>query len=767
MRIHSSIGTNSLAPRARSTRGHALTRGLWPIGILLLPALLSPLCTPPASAAPGDAAIVRPGASRLPRVTAPPPNILFVIMDDVGIDQMRVFGYGGTTPPSTPSIEALADSGVRFHNTWSMPACTTTRAVVFDGRFPFRTNVLGALGPNDLANSMVSPYETTTPKLLARRGYDSALFGKFHLGLQGHNPAGYGMVHDLGWNYFAGWLDETGDPSSIDTTAGGVGDPGTYSCGFVQSAKVAGGADFGACRMADGSCSDLVKQGSVPPGRVCLQSGGILVPNASCADAPPAGLDFSILSGHYVSPLVYNFPDGSVEQVPPTDPRARTFRATLAVDEAIRWINERPAGRPWMATVSFSSDHTPLMQPPLEPVLQGNAASSDLDCGNPIVQRGLSNLMIESLDAELGRLLVATGLARRGPDGELLYQPERSDVMVVVVGDNGSLGTTVKTPFDGLRAKGTAYQTGVWVPLVVAGPLVASPGRSITDMVNVADLYSLFGEIAGIDDVQREVPRPIDARPLLPYLKRPDQPAIRDWNFTQIGPNLQANGAINGPCVIGVQCTQIPVTKSVCEDNLGVWYGEGSDVAGVPEAGFDYCCEVSAFLEAQGCTAPDCALPEIAPLDALGIRNASYKIVENAFKQFVSQAEPCRDVVQTEFYEIDEAVPLPKLDGFGTALPLDQLTPVQQQNYDVLSAQLTALLASQPECPGDGNIDLVVDQRDLDDWRFYEQSTGLSSVYDLNVDGLTNGDDESIILMNFGLDCRASGGRRRRAAVGG
>ena len=29
--------------------------------------------------------------------------------------------------------------------------------VVFDGRFPFRTNVLGALGPNDLANSMVSP----------------------------------------------------------------------------------------------------------------------------------------------------------------------------------------------------------------------------------------------------------------------------------------------------------------------------------------------------------------------------------------------------------------------------------------------------------------------------------------------------------------------------------------------------------------------------------------------------------------------------------
>ncbi len=121
------------------------------------------------------------------------PNILFVIMDDVGIDQMQVFGYGGETPPSTPNIAQIAGAGIRFSNTWSMPACTTSRAVFFDGRFPFRTNVLGALGPADLANSMVSPYEMTAPKLLAKRGYDSALFGKFHLALQGHDPAGYAM----------------------------------------------------------------------------------------------------------------------------------------------------------------------------------------------------------------------------------------------------------------------------------------------------------------------------------------------------------------------------------------------------------------------------------------------------------------------------------------------------------------------------------------------------------------------------------------------
>src|SRR5262245_24081105 len=77
--------------------------------------------------------------------STPHPNILFVIMDDVGIDQMEVFGYGGETPPQTPTIAAIAAAGIRFHNTWSMPACTTSRAVFFDARFPLRTSVEGAL----------------------------------------------------------------------------------------------------------------------------------------------------------------------------------------------------------------------------------------------------------------------------------------------------------------------------------------------------------------------------------------------------------------------------------------------------------------------------------------------------------------------------------------------------------------------------------------------------------------------------------------------
>jgi Sulfatase len=109
------------------------------------------------------------------------PNILFIIMDDVGIDQMSIFGYGGGTPPLTPNIDAVARAGVRFRNVWSMPECSPSRAIFFEGRYPLRTNIQAAILSDDLANSQVSPFEVTTPKILKKVGYQNALFGKFHL----------------------------------------------------------------------------------------------------------------------------------------------------------------------------------------------------------------------------------------------------------------------------------------------------------------------------------------------------------------------------------------------------------------------------------------------------------------------------------------------------------------------------------------------------------------------------------------------------------
>jgi len=136
----------------------------------------------------------------IPTVAAgsqPRPNILFIIMDDVGMDQMQIFGYGGATPPLTPNINAIARAGVRFRNVWSMPECSPSRAVFFEGRYPLRTNVSSAILSDDLANSQVSPFEVTTPKMLKKVGYQNALFGKFHLAGPDNNPFGRGTLHAL------------------------------------------------------------------------------------------------------------------------------------------------------------------------------------------------------------------------------------------------------------------------------------------------------------------------------------------------------------------------------------------------------------------------------------------------------------------------------------------------------------------------------------------------------------------------------------------
>jgi hypothetical protein len=692
------------------------------------------------------ALLVALGGTTRPAAKERPPNILFIVMDDVGIDQMKLFGYGGVAAPQLPTIEQVAASGVRFGNTWSMPACTTSRAVFFSGRYPLRTNAFGALGPNDLANSHLSPYEITTPTLLKERGYRSAMFGKFHLALQGKSPYREAMVRSLGWDYFYGWLDETGDPSSIDTTAGGVADRDTWSCGgFVPGTDIPGGADSGACYRANNTCQEMSSSGPLAPGRACRDAGGIFVPNEVCQTSPPEKVNFETLSGHYVSPLTINREDGTVEEVPSTDLRARTFRGTSVVDAAVDWIRRQSGDSPWMASVNFASAHTPLMQPPAH--LLGPEGAVTIDCTKPFAERALTNQMIEAMDTEIARLLVQTGVAQRDADGTLRYDPAASNTMIVIVGDNGSFGSTVKPPFDPTRAKGSAYQTGVWVPLVIAGPLVNSPNRDVEHMVNIADLYHLFGELAGIN-VEKSVPRPIDGVRMMPYLLNPQQPGIRKSNFTQVGPNIQPDGAINGPCVIGDTCTQIPVTQEVCEDNGGTWWGAGAEeeIPGLPPGGLTKCCEVNQFLGE--------AKYSIQPLTSTAVRNEQYKIVKNFLYDYNESDNECFEKETDEFYLIDQAPETPKLDNAPNELKRP-FTREQQKNYDALFRQLNAILNSQPECAGDGNIDGVVDDQDVEDWQaFVELSGGKSSWYDLNRDGLTDAEDLQIIRENMGAQCK-------------
>src|SRR4051794_35201973 len=183
------------------TRRYKLLVTGWALALFLTLTLFPPAFITSAHAAPtavaGAADKAGPSAGK--DQSKKQPNILFIILDDVGIDQMKIFGYGGLTPPSTPNIDAIAHAGVRFRNTWAMPECSPSRSAVFTGRWPLRTGVQAVVSPTVLANSQVSPYEVTTPKVLKMLGasYESAMFGKFHLAGPDNYPYGNGGPHSL------------------------------------------------------------------------------------------------------------------------------------------------------------------------------------------------------------------------------------------------------------------------------------------------------------------------------------------------------------------------------------------------------------------------------------------------------------------------------------------------------------------------------------------------------------------------------------------
>ncbi len=92
-----------------------------------------------------------------PPPRAETPNILFIVLDDLGVDQLTSYGYGGAVPPNTPVLNTIAQAGVQFRHMWAMPTCTPTRAAYFTGRYPSSSNVLNAVVSTDLANSEISP----------------------------------------------------------------------------------------------------------------------------------------------------------------------------------------------------------------------------------------------------------------------------------------------------------------------------------------------------------------------------------------------------------------------------------------------------------------------------------------------------------------------------------------------------------------------------------------------------------------------------------
>jgi len=193
----------------------------------------------------------------------------------------------------------------------------------------------------------------------------------------------------------------------------------------------------------------------------------------------------------------------------------------------------------------------------------------------------------------------------------------------------------------------------VWLPLIVAGPLVAEPDREVTQMVNVADLFALFGEIGGVN-IKKAVPSShvLDAVSMLPYLTKTSQRSLRDMNFTQVGISITANNVQPAACVIQVQgapaCVQLFPSQDICKNQGGDWYGDGSPTP------LGSCCAV----KNAGIYDPDTF--KILPNASWAIRNERFKLLQKELADCSVPGFPTTTV--TEFYAVDEAPVFPRLD---------------------------------------------------------------------------------------------------------
>ena len=744
--------------RSKSSIGGAMgTRSRFAVGLITSGAIA--------------AAALIAGTGREPAQALPnKPNIIFVILDDVGIDQLALFGNGGVLPPHTPNLNLIAKHGVKFTNVWTMPECSPSRSTYFTGRYASRTGVDAVITSSHLPQTYMSQFEATLPRVLSRAGYTSALIGKYHLGNE-QDPAGNCAPVNRGFPYFNGSM--TPGPTSVDTTAGGVDKSGSQVCGYYQT-KAAG-----ACYTIYGdhtNCSTITTGNADPgtdPARTCLQHGGIFVPNAACGVRAPTISDFGRNNAYYVwprttisgplDPLYVNTKNACGST---TD---RRYLTDAQGEDGVAWWMQQKGPR--MLTLSFNAMHTPYQKPPTSLVPDPRDAQST--CSNLTPPRDLINMMIEGADVEIGRVLADLGLGTLGPNGRALTSLNLDNTMLVIVGDNGSQGASTRLPFNIQRSKGTVYQTGIWVPLIIAGPAVVRPNRSVDAMINSVDLYQLFGDLAGIDVADVVPPSHVlDSRPMLPYLVNPNQAIIRKGNYAQLGVGTFSPDPSkrSWPCQIGNVCNDTLVdNQALCEkDNGGTWYGPGG------KKQLTSCCAVKQYQASLGNDSVT-----LAPVRQYAIRGGIFRGVVGAFKLVELQGLDCSKPITKasqkafpwaeyqlaaptqELYDITLKPPgNPKaLDNPSNELCGGSGTPCFNKDKRTLAALNVALQAmkasseAQAACAamGDGNMDMRINQTDIDNYNVYKGKG--PSRYDINLDGETNHKDLAIIQANLGKDC--------------
>ena len=138
-----------------------------------------------------DAPLQVAQAQQLPSAQTQP-NIVFMLMDNLGYGEVGCYGGGILRGAATPRIDRLATEGTRLLNFNVEAQCTPSRSALMTGRFSIRSGTYQV--PRGGAPEGLTQWEITLAELLSARGYATGIWGKWHLGSsEGRLPTGQGF----------------------------------------------------------------------------------------------------------------------------------------------------------------------------------------------------------------------------------------------------------------------------------------------------------------------------------------------------------------------------------------------------------------------------------------------------------------------------------------------------------------------------------------------------------------------------------------------
>jgi arylsulfatase len=412
---------------------------------------------------------------------ARPPNILFILADDLGYGELGSYGQQRI---QTPSIDALAAGGIRFTQHYSgSPVCAPSRAVLLTGKHTGHAYIRGNDEWNErgdvwnfakvfedpnLEGQRPLPTGTETlGRLLQRAGYATAVVGKWGLGA----PLSEGIPNEQGFDFFFG-----------------------YNC--QRQAHT-----FYPMHLWRNREKVLLDNALVPP-HTGLEDG-------ADPDDPDSYAAFA----------------------------SNEFAPDLMLDEALRFIEDNHE-RPFFLYFASPLPHLPLQAPKRWVEHYGETLGPEApytgDSYFPNrTPRATYAAMISYLDEQVGRLV--TKLEEMGlRDNTLIFFT--SDNGPTYTGGADTLFFDSARPFrcESGRGKGSVYEGGVRVPMIASWPGRIAPGSDSDHVSAFWDVLPTIAEIVGLDE-----PRHVDGLSFAPTLlgarERQEHHTFLYWEFPEYG----------------------------------------------------------------------------------------------------------------------------------------------------------------------------------------------------------------------------------------